>query len=318
MLLPNYQPPNQWGFYYNRGVFIINFQDISLENLRLYSTMLHNHYIEVSDLAPTSLYLWRHSFQVKIALDPDYAVLICRYRGSTYSLTPLFSKRIDPTALIQKISAFLRQNNQPVIFRGIPSALLPYFPKDKYRIIPDRQIWDYLYLTKDLIELRGRKYQQKRNQINRFRQTFPFSYHSLSPDDAQGCLDVFNHWAADKGGGPEIEEERRALMEALQNFTLLPLKGGVLKVDGRVQAFAIGTQLNKDTALIHFEKANPAFSGIYAVINQLFVANEWSTTRYINREDDMGLPGLRQAKKRYHPFRMIEKYTIVEASYDGN
>ena len=102
-------------------------------------------------------------------------------------------------------------------------------------------------------------------------------------------------------------------MEAFRNYTQLPLKGGVLKIDGRIQAFAIGTQLNRDTGLIHFEKANPAFTGIYAAINQLFVANEWSTTRFINREDDMGLPGLRQAKKRYHPFRMIEKYTVVEA-----
>ncbi len=306
------------GVLLHRGVFVIDLQDISLENLRLYSVLFRNQYIEVSDLAPTSLYIWRHSFRARIALDPDYAVLVCQYRGSTYSLAPLFSQRIDPTALIQKISAFFHRNHQPVIFRGIPVGLLPYFPKDKYRIIPDRQIWDYLYLTKDLIELHGRKYQQKRNHINRFRQTYPFSYHSLTPEDAQGCLEVFEHWAADKGGGPEIEEERRALIEALENFTLLPLKGGVIKIDGRIQAFAIGTQLNRDTALVHFEKANPAFHGIYAAINQLFVANEWSNTRYINREDDMGLPGLRQAKERYHPFRMIEKYTVVEASYDGN
>lgn len=182
----------------------------------------------------------------------------------------------------------------------------------------DRQLWDYLYYTKDLIELRGRKYQQKRNHINRFRQFYHFSYHSFSPEDAPGCLDVFNQWAADKDGGPDIEEEKSALREALRNFTLLPLKGGVLKVEGRIQAFAFGTQLNKDTALIHFEKANSAFSGIYAALNQFFVANEWPETRYINREDDMGLPGLRQAKKRYHPLRMIEKYLIVEGFNDGN
>ena len=83
-----------------------------------------------------------------MALDPDYAVFICRYQGSTYSLTPLFSQRIDPTALLDQIAAFFHRKNQPLIFRGIPAGHLSYFPKDKYRIIPDRQIWDYLYLTK--------------------------------------------------------------------------------------------------------------------------------------------------------------------------
>ena len=109
-----------------------------------------------------------------------------------------------------------------------------------------------------------------------------------------------------------MEEERLALKEAFAHFPLLNLKGGVLEVYGEIQAFAIGSRLNKDTAIVHFEKANAEFSGIYAVINQLFIAREWADTKYVNREDDMGLPGLRQAKKRYHPFRMVEKYTVVE------
>lgn len=103
-----------------------------------------------------------------------------------------------------------------------------------------------------------------------------------------------------------------ALDEGLDNFSRLQLKGGVLEVEGEIQAFAIGSRLNADTALVHFEKANPAFSGIYSVINQQFIANEWADTRFINREDDMGLPGLRQAKERYHPLRMIEKFIVVE------
>jgi len=86
-------------------------------------------------------------------------------------------------------------------------------------------------------------------------------------------------------------------------------------VEGRFEAFSIGSLLNKETqapiALIHFEKANPEISGIYPAINQLFLANAWKDTLYVNRENDMGLPGLRQAKKRYHPVRMIKKYTVL-------
>ena len=242
----------------------------------------------------------------------DYTVLLCTYQGSTYCLPPLLKPGFKPDYLLQKISDYFHQRNKPAVFRAVPRGMLPLFSSNRYRIIPDRTYWDYLYRTNDLIELRGRKYQQKRNHINRFQQFYPYAYHSLTPEHFEACLRLFEHWAADKAGQPEVEEERLALKEAFTHFSLLNLKGGVLEVYGEIQAFAIGSRLNKDTAIVHFEKANAEFSGIYAVINQLFVAQEWADTKYINREDDMGLPGLRQAKKRYHPFRMVEKFTVVE------
>jgi hypothetical protein len=249
-----------------------------------------------------------------MALDQDYCILLCTFRGATYALPPLIRPTLDPIPILNKVSAVFHERNKPAVFRAIPANMLSYFPKDKYKITPEREIWDYLYRTKDLIELRGRKYQQKRNHINRFRQDYQFSYNSLTPEDVQGCIELYHQWAADKKNSPEIEEERLALKEALENFSALALKGGVIRVEGKIQAFAIGSRLNKNTALIHFEKANPEFSGIYAAINQFFVKNEWPNTKYINREDDMGIPGLRQSKKRYHPLCMIEKYLVVEDS----
>lgn len=182
----------------------------------------------------------------------------------------------------------------------------------RYILAPDRKNWDYIYLTKDLIELKGRKYQQKRNHINKFKQVYDYSYGPLTQEYIDDCIRTFEAWAADKGESPSVHEERLALMEALQNLDVLPLTGGVLKVNGRVEAFSLGSLLNRETALIHFEKANQELSGIYSVINQHFVEKAWFMTKYINREDDMGVPGLREAKKRYHPARMIEKFVITE------
>jgi hypothetical protein len=227
-------------------------------------------------------------------------------------LPPLFNSGFKPDTLFSKISAYFHRFNRPMVFRAVPKEMLPYFPPSRYRIIPDRRVWDYLYRTKDLIELGGRKYQQKRNHINRFRQSYDFAYHSMTPEHFPACLRLYEQWATDKTGSPEVEAERLALQEAFDHYTLLNLKGGVLEAGGAIQAFTIGSRLNKDTALIHFEKANPEFSGIYSVINQLFIAKEWADTKYVNREDDMGIPGLRQAKRRYHPLRLIEKYTVVE------
>lgn len=300
-------------FYSIQGGFIINFHKLTPKAIAEYSAFIQDFYLEVSDLAPPSLFLWRDSFQVQIDQTADYAVLLCTYHEATYCLAPLIKPGVDPTPVLQRIHAYFHRQNQAAVFRAVPRELLSLFPTDRYRIIPDRTYWDYLYRTKDLIELRGRKYQQKRNHINRFQQLYPFAYHSLTPEHFPACLRLFEHWAAGKTGQPEVEEERLALKEAFEHFSLLNLKGGVLAVYGEIQAFAIGSRLNRDTAVVHFEKANAEFSGIYAVINQLFIAREWADTKYINREDDMGLPGLRQAKRRYHPFRMVEKYTVVEA-----
>ena len=96
----------------------------------------------------------------------------------------------------------------------------------------------------------------------------------------------------------------------LRNFQDLSLVGGVILVEDRVAAFAVGELLNQDTAVVHLEKADPTIPGIYAVINQEFCRRSWSKVPLINREQDLGLPGLRMAKMSYHPQRLVEKFRI--------
>lgn len=201
------------------------------------------------------------------------------------------------------------------MIKAAPTGLCRKIAKlrpDRYQIVPDRKNWDYLYRTRDLIELRGRKYQQKRNHINRFKQLYRYTFEPLRPQHLTGCLEVFHRWAEGKEPVETVVEERLALEEALKHMEHLSLKGAVILIDGKVEAFSIGSLLNRETALIHFEKANQDFSGIYSVINQHFAEETWAETKYINREDDMGIPGLRQAKERYHPTRMVEKYIVME------
>ena len=90
----------------------------------------------------------------------------------------------------------------------------------------------------------------------------------------------------------------------------LEFKGGVIEIDGKVEAFALGEQLNPQTAVIHVEKANPQFDGLYQLINQEFCTHEWESVDYINREQDCGEEGLRKAKLSYHPHHLVNKYTV--------
>ena len=98
--------------------------------------------------------------------------------------------------------------------------------------------------------------------------------------------------------------------EALTYFEELDFKGGAIKIDSRIEAFSLGEALNDNTAVIHIEKANPEIQGLYTAINQLFVSNTWQETEFINREQDLGVDGLRKAKESYNPHHMVNKYTI--------
>ena len=105
--------------------------------------------------------------------------------------------------------------------------------------------------------------------------------------------------------------QQDAIQEALVHFGPLGLSGGAIEVDGRIEAFSIGEPLSADTAVIHIEIANPAFPGLAQLINREFVRNEWSGFAFINREQDVGHPGLRRAKESYHPHHMVKKFTIT-------
>lgn len=299
------------------GVPIL-FRPITLSDLSLYRQYAVRE-VEASDLSFISLYIWKDSYQVKLAEYKGYLLLLCTYQGETYFLPPLGQTPEVLLPLLEEMVTYLHRQGLPFKMKAVSAGTGKFIQDNlpgRYLLTPDRKNWDYIYLTKDLIELKGRKYQQKRNHINKFKQVYDYSYEPLTQEYIEDCIETFEAWAADKGDSPTVREERLALMEALQNLNALPLTGGVLKVNGRVEAFSLGSLLNRETALIHFEKANQRLSGIYSVINQHFVEKAWFMTKYINRENDMGVPGLREAKRRYHPARMIEKFVIAEERDD--
>ena len=180
----------------------------------------------------------------------------------------------------------------------------------------DPNNFDYVYLSENLINLTGRKYHSKKNHLNAFRKTYPNAeYLPITEDIVTLCKLELNGWykmrAEQEGDDPFIAYERAAIIEVLNNFTDFKLKGGAIKLDGRIIAFTFGEQLNSDTAVIHVEKADPDVRGAYPAINQGFAEHEWAHIKYINREEDMGLPGLRKAKESYKPVKLIEKFNII-------
>ena len=136
----------------------------------------------------------------------------------------------------------------------------------------------------------------------------------MDAGNAAGCIPVASEWLERQRSSDEImQAETVAIQQALNRFDELRLSGGMIRVDGKIEAFTVGEALCEDTAVIHIEKANPEIVGLYQMINHEFLQHAWSHVTFVNREEDMGIPGLRAAKQSYRPVRMVEKYRAVES-----
>jgi len=178
----------------------------------------------------------------------------------------------------------------------------------------DPNNFDYVYLARDLAELGGKKYDGKRNRIRKFEAAGRHSYAELAPTHVEECRRLFAAWFADKENhDPFLRAEKDAILEALTHFETLGLRGAVVLVDGRVEAFTIGGPLSPETAVIQIEIANPAVVGLAQYINREFARRAWPGMTYLNREQDVGVPGLRKAKLSYQPHHLVKKFNLFKA-----
>lgn len=186
-------------------------------------------------------------------------------------------------------------------------ALEEYYPS-LFRVEYDRDSSDYVYEVQALAELRGKKYQKKKNHVNRFKRNYEFTYETLTPENIPECIKMAEKWRESREMNPSLEAEKKALENAFRYYELLGFQGGLLRVNGEVMAFTLGEAVTEDTFVTHFEKALDSIPELYAMINQQFAMNQLQDFRYVNREEDLGVEGLRKAKTSYHPVFMVEEY----------
>jgi len=247
----------------------------------------------------------------------DFIVLVGRHGGKHFAFAPIgnINDQDSLRKVIHTLDQYFISINQPFLMMVVPQvAVRPIKEASPWEVLvkEDRNNFDYIYNTEDLIELKGRKYHSKKNHINRFISNNNFIYQPIDTDILNECLEFEKEWCRQRNcsENEELMAEQQAIQEALLNYQKLKLKGGVIKIDGRVEAFTFGEGINDCTAVVHIEKANPNINGLYAVINQQFCLHELSGYKYVNREEDMGIEGLRKSKQSYHPVRLDKKYSI--------
>ncbi len=191
------------------------------------------------------------------------------------------------------------------------TEIVPYIKKN-YQLVEKRDAFDYIYLQSDLADLSGKKYHSKRNHISAFSKKYDWNYCDITEENKNDVLECAELWynANHERYDEYIECEFAGINTILENMQTLCAKGGAIYVDGKVVAFTLGSPVNDEVFDVHIEKALPEYATAYTVINNEF-AKRLSEYKYINREDDMGLEGLRKAKLSYKPEILLAKYFCI-------
>lgn len=286
------------------------FKPITLEDRDIIRARLREYQPETSELTFTNLFIWRAYYEINWSLYRDGLLFTFGKGDGLYALPPIGAS--PRQAITRLLLNWLKEQGakEPRIERA--DRRLVNELGDDFRVEPAREHFDYIYRSQDLIRLAGRKYHAKRNFINAFARTYQFSYDNLTPGHISACLELTGKWCQLRRCDEDMNlaGEWAAVKEALGNFEALDLRGGVIRIGGRIEAFALGEMLNLQTAVVHIEKANPDIHGLYAVINQQFCEHNWSDVAFVNREQDLGEPALRETKLSYQPDHLVEKFRI--------
>lgn len=255
-------------------------------------------------------YVWRNVYNVKICSRNGFYLVMNRDAATNIPrfLYPAGSGDIKP--LIAELKDYCRGLGVPLIMsanRKCTEQLKELFPD--IEVTADRDGFDYVYNADELALLKGKKYHGKRNHLNRFYEN-EWSFEPISEGNIPYCREILEKWLENDPENREKQEEAAVVRESLDLFRELCYTGGFLTANGKPQAFAFGEPSARDTFVVHVEKALLDVPGSYAAINCEFAKVIAENYRYINREEDTGSEGLRQAKLSYHPVFMEEKYMI--------
>ncbi len=288
---------------------------LELKDRTLVTGYLRRHPPEVSELTFTNLFVWRKSRPVSFVEVDGSLVFVVEAQEDDVARKLIFG---PPVGDIPAADTLASLDPEVEGFVRIPRETGDALQGTGLKVEPDRDNWDYVHRVEDLAQLAGRRFHKKRNLVKQCLEAHECRYEVITRQNLEECLDMQERWckARQCGREPGLCAEYIAIREALANYRELQLIGGGVRVNGKIEAYALGEELNPGTAVCHFEKAMPGTQGLSQVINQWFARYSLSQFDFVNREQDLGIPGLRQAKESYYPHHMVEKFTALREPRD--
>lgn len=292
----------------------IQFKSPSMEDKELIRNYLNQINYKNCELTFSNVLLWSPFYGTKFAIVDDMLVFMSGEERSFFF--PLGNKDVKKTIL--SLMEYCKEEKIEFKMYGIAEEMFEVLSEvlpDTFEIEYNRDYADYVYLTENLRNLSGKKYHGKKNHINKFMATYDWVYEELNDSNARECCQMIIKWAEQaEEAGQTIEkgkdgkaEEINVALRALALRKELGLKGGLIRVDGKVVACTLGEAINSETYVIHIEKALGEIQGAYTMINQQFLEHTAKEYKYVNREEDMGIEGLRKAKLSYKPEIILQK-----------
>ncbi len=297
---------------------MIEFHPIELRHKELIESYTYCSGARNCDLSFVNMYCWQRTFDSAWAIVEGY--LVIRFRiGGGEEMGYMQPIRCDGShnfaRIIPRLAEDAHSNGQRLRIIGLTEegrATLNAVHHDNFAFHSSRDMEDYIYLRASLETLSGKRYQPKRNHINQFEKLYNYSYLPLGVEHFEGCMALCEQWRVERGEDPLAPSpEMEAIARAFENFETLGLLGGVIIIDEKVVAFTYASAINDTTLCTHIEKCDTSFVGIYSAINKFFTTSLPENFTHINREEDMGIEGLRKSKLSYHPTELQVKYTAI-------
>ncbi len=309
---------------------MIDWRDITLEDKARIEEKICASGCHGADYGFANLFIWRKAYRPKIAFCDD-RLLVGMPQWNVYAY-PKGDGEIRNSIELLLDEAHSLGNKLRI--RGLTDKTLEEFLPlygDRFEIIEDRDNADYIYTSAKLCDLPGRHLSSKRNHIKHFERNGPWEFHKIAAGscgvftscedgtcgrlssiaEAKAFVDEFYKEKND----PDLADEAGAIEEMFEHYETLGFLGGMLYQNGEPVAFTAGTKLDDEVFDTHFEKALPGVEGAYTMVNREFarlVRAEYPDIVAFNREEDMGIEGLRKAKLSYHPDILLMKYFAIE------
>jgi hypothetical protein len=296
---------------------MLEFKEIELSDKNLIDSYFKKLHPKASEYTFTNIFMWSSYYGFTyIEIDGWLCIVGFPESKNPFVFSPVGNgDSMCFQSAVTKLNEYFISINQKISFIRVSEEDKLNFENLKgfeTEIIHDLNNGDYVYKSYDLIKLSGKKYDGKRNHIHRFKRENEFTYKKIDDSNIYQCHEIMEKWFASRDGDYEnsFYFEMLANKKLLKNYNNLDCIGAIIEVNGIAEGFSVGEMLNDNTAVIHIEKANGKIHGLYPLLNQQFCENQWGEAEFINREQDLGIEGLRKAKLSYHPVKMINKFIV--------
>lgn len=297
-------------------ISIDDFKPVTLDVKTQFKNHYENYPTEHSDNLFTTLFSWMDYGKYKFNIVDNNLLLMSQIRNNIQFryVSGKYNKEIFKQffELVKKY-----ESEYPITHIDTKTKIWLSENYPKLEFIPFRDVFDYVYLASDLANLPGTKYSKIRNRLNKFKKNFSYTIESITDNNLNEVREFLRRWCLWKEceSDPLLENEKKAILNSIDHFIELELSGVAIRIYDKIEAISVYEKMTTDMAVVHYEKGSPDYDGIYKAINQETAKILQKKFKFINRESDMNIAGLRKAKMSYHPHHMVEVFNLAKENF---